>query len=220
METKLFNTERVKKFFDILERLNGGYSINESEQIYKGYDENNPDIVYSQRHVFVNRTINKWLKGKYLIVYRLSQLGVQYKQYVYISQLNYNNNMSSTGYIGCYLIDFANPYDSFLKKENFKHNDIISLEGEWCSNSKQHDIIFNMLRMDDVPEKEYTFKAYDFNKYPKKVKRGVDPKEMIKTTISFNAKTEHEAFQKKKEYEERNSQMVVTSDIVKIIKKQ
>jgi hypothetical protein len=36
METKLFNTERVEKFFNILERLNGGYSINESEQIYKG----------------------------------------------------------------------------------------------------------------------------------------------------------------------------------------
>jgi hypothetical protein len=114
-----------------------------------------------------------------LIIYKTSQIGVQYKQYVYISQLSYHNDMSSTGYIGCYLVDFANPYESFFNKERFKHNDIISLEGEWCSNPDKHNTIFNMLRMEDVPEKEYIFKAYDFNKYPKKVKKGVDPKEII-----------------------------------------
>lgn len=211
--TKLFKTEKVNKFFDILERLSFSYPSDKSKQIYKGYMKDNPDVVYTQRDVFVNRTINKWFKGKHLIMYKKSELKLQFKQYISISDVNYTN----FGCINAYLFDYANPYDSLFSIHKFNHNDILSLEGEWCSDSSKHDKILSMFSMEDVPKKEYVFKAYDFNKYPKKVKKGVDPKDLIETTVSFKARTEYEAFRLKKQYEEETkSKMIVTGEIIKI----
>jgi len=143
--TKLFNKNKVKKFFNILERLDGCFPIDESKQIYKGYKKNNPNIVYSQRHVFVNRTINKWFKGRYLIIYKTSEFGITYKQYVSISNIDYKNDYSSTGYIDCYFIDYCNVFENLFNNEKFKYYNVISLEGEWCLNADKHIQLFNLL---------------------------------------------------------------------------
>lgn len=218
--TKLFDKNKVKKFFDILEKLDGSFPINKTKQIYRGYKKNNPNIVYSQRHVFVNRTINKWFKGKYLIIYKTSKLGITYKQYINISNIEYKNDESSTGYIKCYFIDYCDVFENILKIEKFKYSNVISLEGEWCLNSDKHDQLLSLLKMNDVPKKEYVFKAYDFNKYSPKIKNGINPKKSIETTISFKAKTEYEAFKLKKQYEEKcrkeNNDIIVTEEILQI----
>ena len=62
--TKLFTIEQVKKFFDILSRLERS-----SCNWYKGWDKLNPDIFPCQQAVFVKRTIGKWLVNKPLIWY-------------------------------------------------------------------------------------------------------------------------------------------------------
>ena len=201
--THLFPKEKVRKFFNILERLNGGYSVDESKQIYKGYDKNNPHIVQSQRDVFVNRTINKWLIKKHLVIYRMGEMGYQYKQYAYVSSLYYANDWSTTGHIKAHLFDYANP-NNFMGHENITYNDAINLEGEWTENSENHIKIMEMLSMMSVPDKEYVFIAYDMNKYPKRKKKGVNPMELIKTTISVKAKTEQKAYRLIKEIKEKN----------------
>lgn len=218
--TKLFDENKVKKFFDILERLDDGFPNDETKQIYKGYEKNNPDVVYSQRDVFVNRTINKWFKGKYLIIYKTSKFNVTYKQYVSISNIKYRNDWSSTGYIDCYFINYCDVFENLFNRKEFKYNNTISLEGEWCLNGDKHEQLINMFKMDDVPEKEYVFKAYDFSKYPKKVKKDIDPKDEIQTTISFKAKTENEAYILKNKYLEDfngyKDDMVITNEIVEV----
>jgi hypothetical protein len=56
----------------------------------------------------------------------------------------------------------------------------------------------------DVPNKEYIFKAYDLSKYPKKVKKSVDPYSLMETTKSFIAKTEHQAYELKRKFVEES----------------
>jgi hypothetical protein len=77
--TLLFDTERVKKFFDILSRLG-----RHEEDRYKGYDKNNPHYSPCEKEIFVKRTIKKWFKGKYLIWWKVSEQTGQQQQ-VYIS---------------------------------------------------------------------------------------------------------------------------------------
>lgn len=201
---KLFTTDNVKKFFNILEKLSGSTPIDTSSYRYKDYitiytKESNH--VPSTREVFVNRTINKWLKGKYAVIYRKSDLGVEYKQYVHITNCAYYNDWSVTGYVGVGLMDYANPYSSSLfAKEHFDYNTCLNIEGEWCENYEKHLKILSLISMDDVPTKEYVFKAYDFTKYPKRGVSSDDAMKKIETTISFFAKTEKSAFEEKRLY--------------------
>lgn len=208
--TRLFKSEDVKKFFNILERLSGSIPVDKSNYPWENYhtvytkDSNHTP---STREVFVHRTVNKWLKGKYLVIYRESDLGVIYKQYVSISLLHYYNDYSSTGYVGASLIDYVNPYSSSIfgtEKEKYNHNNTLNLEGEWSKNPDVHHSFLEMISMNDVPKKEYVFKAYDFKKYPKKVKKGSNPRDIMETTKSFIAKTEHEAYQLKNKFEKED----------------
>lgn len=198
---KLFPTNKVKKFFDILERLSGGTPIDKSNYRYKDYltiYTKESSHAPSTREVFVNRTVNKWLKGKFAIIYRKSDLGCTYKQYVSITHLAYFNDWSVTGYVGGGLLDYANPYSSSIfAKEHFDHNTCLNLEGEWCENGDKHTKLLSYISMEDVPTKEYVFRAYDFSKYPS---RGVSREKAMKkieTTISFFAKTENSAYDMK-----------------------
>lgn len=196
----LFPVDKVKKFFEILDRLSGSYPIDLTNYPWKNYQ-----TIYTKdskhtpctREVFVHRTINKWLKGKALIIYRESELGVEYKQYVSITSLSYYNDWSG-GHINVGLLDYAQPYNPTLfTGEKFKHNDVIHLEGEWCDDLTLHTQLLTMVTMENVPEKEYIFKAYDWSKYPKRVKKGQDPKELIETTVSIKAKTLNAAYKEK-----------------------
>lgn len=219
--TKLFKQEQVKKFFDILERLSGGIPIDKSNYPWKDYQ-----TIYTEdsnhcpctREVFVHRTIYKWLKGKYLIIYRESDLGVQYKQYVSVTTLNYLNDWSTTGYISVGLLDYSKPYDSnIFSGEKFNHNICLNLEGEW-SDGKIHNKILKLILL-DIPEKEFIVKAYDFGKYPKRVKKGTDPLDLIKTTISIKARTYNEFYKNKEKFQDKikeTKSKLVLGDIIEI----
>lgn len=201
---KLFPTDKVKKFFDILQKLSGSTPIDSSTYRYKDYltiytkDSNH---IPSTREVFVNRTVAKWLKGKYAIIYRKSDLGVEYKQYVSITNIAHFNDWSVTGYVGVGLMDYANPYSSSLfAKEHFGHNTCLNIEGEWSENGDKHTKLLSYISMEDVPTKEYVFRAYDFTKYPKRGVSSDKAMKKIETTMSFFAKTENSAYEQKNHY--------------------
>lgn len=201
---KLFTTDKVKKFFNILEKLSGSTPIDPSSYRYKDYltiYTKDSHHIPSTREVFVNRTVAKWLKGKYAIIYRKSDLGVEYKQYVSITNIAHFNDWSVTGYVGVGLMDYANPYNSLIfGKEKFDHNTCISIEGEWIENNENHMKILSLISMEDVPTKEYVFRAYDFTKYPKRGVSRDKAMKKIETTISFLAKTENSAYEQKNHY--------------------
>lgn len=207
--TKLFTIDNVNKFFNILDSLSGSTPVDKDSYRYKDYQTiytKESKHVPCTREVFVHRTINKWFKGKYLIIYKQSDLGVSYKQYVSISCLSYHNDWSGSGYISVSLFDYAKPFDSILfHGEKIKHNNAISIEGQWCENGDVHNQLLSFITMNDVPNKEYVFQAYDWDKYPKRKKKGVDPMDLVKTTKSFIAKTEHHAYEMKKNYEKNSN---------------
>lgn len=202
--TKLFTTEQVKKFFNILGNLSKSIPIDQTHYPWKDYQAiytKDSNHVPCTREVFAHRTISKWLKGKALIIYKESDLGIIYKQYVRISSLRYCNDWGF-GYINVGIIDYSRPYDPILFDGlHIKHNDALQLEGEWCDNLDKHNQILNLVTMSDVSDKEYVFKAYDWSKYPKRKKKGIDPIDLITTTKSFIAKTEKQACELKKQFE-------------------
>lgn len=221
MTTKLFTVKQVKKFFDILKRLSGSIPIDKSNYPWKDYQTvytKESNHIPCTREVFVHRTIYKWLKGKYLIIYKESSLGIQYKQYVSITSLVYHNDWSVTGYISVGLLDYAKPYDSemFGSGEKFNYNTCINLEGEW-SDGKIHQHLLKLIML-DIPEKEFIIEIFDWNKYPKRVRKGTDPMDKIKGTLSIKAKTYHEFYNKKlslfeKEYK---GTRIIFGDIIEI----
>lgn len=202
--TKLFKKEKVVKFFNILDKLSMMYPVDLSNYPWKDYrtiyTEDSKHIP-SEREVFVNRTINKWLKGKYLIIYKMSDLGIQYKQYINISRLSYSNSWEG-GYISAGIFDYSKTCGTGISKDfRFRCNDALDLEGEWCNNSEKHLKIMNLLLLTDVPEKEYVFKAFDFSKFPKRIGKNESALKAIETTKSFIAKTENQAYKLKREFE-------------------
>ncbi|MFA6089900.1 MAG: hypothetical protein WC755_08635, partial [Candidatus Woesearchaeota archaeon] len=51
--------------------------------------------------------------------------------------------------------------------------------------NENHLKILSLISMEDVPEKEYVFKAYDFSKYPSRGVSRENALKKIETTISF-----------------------------------
>lgn len=217
--TKLFTVEQVKKFFNILDKLSGSIPVDRSKYPWENYKTIYTDAsnhTPCTREVFVHRTINKWLKGKYLIIYRTSDLGVVYKQFVSITRINYQNDWGF-GYLDVGMIDYIKPYGSSLfGGEKIKHNDALKLEGEWCKNPNVHHKLLEFNSMKDVPDKEYVFKTYDFSKYPRRNKKGVDPKDLITTTKSFIAKTEQQAYKAKRTFEDEHKGELYISDLIDV----
>jgi hypothetical protein len=217
MNTKLFTTEQVKKFFGVLDRLSGGYPIDTTNYPWKNYQTvytKDSDHIPSTREVFVHRTVNKWLKGKFLIIYKESDLNITYKQFVSITSLSYKNNWGQ-GYIDVGIMDYANVYSSSLFGGlKVEHNDALDLEGEWCNDCSLHTELLKMTSMQNVPDKEYTFKAYDLSK--PLTKEGI----YAETTITIIGKTVKEAYKEKNKFESiingNNPKLTITGDIINI----
>lgn len=220
--TKLFKTKDIKKFFKILDSLSGSIPVDRSNYPWSSYK-----TIYTKesnhcpctREVFVHRTINKWLKKKYLIIYKVSDLGVTYKQYVSLTNLYYKNDWEG-GCIAVGLIDYIKPYESkIFGGNNIRHNDALKLEGEWCDNGDIHHKLLDLASIHNIPDRKYVFKAYDFSKYPKKAVKGINAREVMRTTKSFIAKTEHLAYEEKRSFEENqkeyNGQLVI-SELIEV----
>lgn len=204
---KLFTHEQVAKFFSILGRM--GRCCN---PLYKGYNSKNPEYEPCAKQVFVNRTLNRFLKNKYVILYVESkQTGLEYKQYCSITKIEYHLGYGEE--IKIYLYDYTKPGE-FWNSITIGHNDALQLEGEWCEGNSKHHQLLKLLRL-DIPEKEYVFSAYDWSKYPKRRKKGQtdeDIENSLRTTISFRAKTEKQAFIRMNEYRESDieNKLIIT----------
>lgn len=202
METKLFTTEQIKRFFDKL------YSKGRNCcELYKGIDKLNPDRTPCEKEVFVNRTLKKWFSGKYVILFQEDeQSGIEYKRYIYLSHISY-----ALGYnddLAVYYLDFARPYDIWNNMK-ISHNDALRLEGIWCENSEQHNILYEMMKL-NIPEREFTYNAYDWDKYQSRGRGTKEQKlEKIKTTVSVFAKTQKEAYKKIEEMSKNSKLQIV-----------
>jgi hypothetical protein len=210
---KLFELIQVEKFFTILDKMNRGYSIDPLKDIYRGYDKNNPHISFCQRQVFVKRTLNKWLKGKSLILYKTSeQTNIEYKQYINIVGISYELSYGTKISVSYY--DYTRPVDIF-NCLSIDHNNALRLEGEW-SDGKIHNELLNFFVL-DLPEKEFKFRCHDMSKFPKRKKKGQTSEEIMKsleTTKSFYAQTEKEAYRKRDRFLEsdefKNSELIIS----------
>lgn len=211
MNTKLFTTKQIKRFFDILARLK-----RESCEWYKGYYPNSPDYEPCQQDVFINRTINKWFKGKYVMLYEPSkQTNIQYKKYVMISHIRFGYGYGDD--VDVLLYNYSKPYE-LGESIKIGYNEALYLEGEWCEDSKKHKELLKFHEL-DLPEKEFIVKAYDFSKLPKRKKKGIDPEKEIETTVSIKAKTWHEYYKNKEKFEKQikeTKSRLILGDVMEI----
>ena len=77
---KLFTVAQVKRFFTVLDRM--------GREVCNRYSDGN--FAPCEKEVFVRRTLNKWLRGKYVILYATSeQTNVEYKRYLSISNVKF-----------------------------------------------------------------------------------------------------------------------------------
>jgi len=195
---RLFKKEDVKRFYGILHSLDRGYA---DDSVYKGYDINNPHITKCQMEVFIDRTLNKWLKGKCFVLYIESGIGIEYKQYVRVTRVSLKLDYSA-GTISVGLYDYSKPYDIF-NSINLSVNEAMRLEGEWCINEDQHNLIADLFAL-NLPDKEFIFNAYDLS-----ISDNVGD---CKTTHTIIAKTEKEAYNIK--HSNKNKDLIITELII------
>lgn len=194
METKLFTTEQVKRFFNILESKERAQC-----ERYKGIDKANPNRVPCEKEIFVDRTINKWFNSKYLILFRENErLGTEYKNYIFISSISYRLGWGEEIEISYF--DYNSP-QNFYQEMKISHNKALRLEGIWCEDGSLHTALYEIMQL-DIPEREFSFTAYDWSKY-KTRGRGTEAQklEKIKTSVTVFAKTHKEAAKKVKKIE-------------------
>jgi len=197
--TRLFDVARVKKFFDIVYKLNRA-----CDEKYNNRCE---------KEVFVRRTVNKWLKGKHIILYDVSkQTETVYRRYISVSSISLSLDWS-LGTLRVYIYDYARPMDLF-ESITVDHNTAISMEGEWIEDpTNYHNKIIELTFL-NIPQKEYVFQAYDWSKYPNDVeKTNKETRKLIETTISFYDTTEYGANQQRKNYK---GELMVGYDIIDI----
>lgn len=182
----LFDSLKVRKLFDILERLG-----RVCENRYLNWCDTNPHIAFCEREVFMKRISKKLLPSQYIKIYNTNS-GVF--SYVYITSIRYN--LDSGCRLIVYYIDYSR-FDLGIQSIVLDSGDVRYLEGEF-TNGKEHKQLSKLLLL-NLPEKSFKFLAYDFSKYPKKPRKGKDYKDRIKTFVEIKAKTIQEAFNKKNE---------------------
>ncbi len=190
---KLFDYNKIRKLFDILNNLNRATPIGK-KNIYKNPKRPNGKC---QREVFVERYLNTHLKGKFIIIYQEGK----YKRYIQIIKCTYYLGWSTA--ITVYFVDYSAP--TKYQQITLKFNDIIELEGEVLVNSKQHDKFLKLIELSDISVKEFTYNLIYFNN-----------SNLIEGEISFKAKTFYEAEGYCKEYLKDNPTHVIDFSSVKI----
>lgn len=191
METKLFTTAQVKKFFRILGDLD-----RHTTGIYKGYYGG--DFTACQRQVFVSRTLSKWFAGKHIIFLDVDDdYRMQHKRYLYISSVQYSLGWSDELYVNC--TDYGNPREMFPTIK-ISHNRALDLEGFWSDDTEMFQNILKMFLVNELPEREFIFKIYDFNLQTKEDVVMED----LKSTLNVTARTHHEAHEKAQKIEKES----------------
>lgn len=196
----LFNIEKVRKLFNILEKQ-GRVQNNR----YLNWDKTNPHLTYCEKQVFIKRVSDKLLPSKYIKLYNIETKTIRFLYILSIKYyLGYGEDLE-VYYIDCSKTDLG------IQSKKIGWNDLISLEGVFCENSDEHDKVLNMFKL-DLPTKTYRFLAYDFSKYPKRVRKGTDPKEKIKTYTDIEAISTEDALNKRKEKNTGTNKLMITEE--------
>lgn len=173
----------MKRFFDKL-----GKQGREQNKRYIGWDKLNPNLAFCEKKVFVKRLRNKLIPSKYVKLYDIENNVVKYICITNISYyLGYREELEVS------YLDYGNSGEGIQRKK-IGWNDLLRFEGEWLD-GKEHNKVLDIFKL-NLPEKTYRFLAYDWEKYPKRVRKGTDPREKIKTFVDVVAITEEDAWNK------------------------
>lgn len=216
---KLFDEAKVEKFFKLLSTKKRAISSLYSK-------ENN---IKCEKEIFVRRVL-KHLKDKNIILYHTScildyltystfdldnwsyenKLPIICKRYISISNISYYLGYGEDLEISIY--DW-NLYPSGFKNLKLNSGEIKNLEGFFTEDTSFIDT-FKSLSDLDLLEQEYTFKAYDLNKYPKRKKKGTDVNEKMLIQVTVKAKTLNLAYLELNKLKEKDSKILYTNEII------
>lgn len=171
---ELFDKKSINKFFNLLRDKN-----TYTDKIYNK----------STSKVFIERTLNKWFTGKFIIYY--NQNG--YKEYVYISNIEFY----SYGKIKVNYLDYGNP-SKLNNIRIFTSSD--DYYGEWCEDESKHLALIEMFRL---PKQQFKFIKVCIKDYYK-IKEGCSFPEILKQIgeeIIVESITYNKAFKIAKELE-------------------
>lgn len=215
---KLFNDEKIDKFFKLLST--------KGRMISKLYSvEGNSKC---EKEVFVRRAL-KHLEGKTIILYHTNCIldyltystwdsecwslenkhPIVCKRYISVNNISYYLGHGEDLEIGIY--DW-NSYPSGFKNLKLNSGKIKSLEGIFTEDKSFIETIKSLSDL-DLPEQEFTFKAYDWEKYPKRVKKDTDVMEKLKIPIIVKAKTLNLAYNEIKKLIDKKSKIQYTFDL-------
>lgn len=190
VNTLLFDTKQVRKFFSILCKL--GRSCNPIRN-----DK-------CDKEVYVQRMAHKLFPSKFVILYRTNEYCTKiYKSYIKIISVGYKLGYAEQ--LEIRYIDYYDPHQT--KTFAFNQYDIETLEGEWATDETAHMQIANLVSGDNIPTKTYEFLAYDWSKFPDRLPHQSDEEykmyqlEAMQTTFTVNAKTLKEAQHLRKQTE-------------------
>ena len=67
----------------------------------------------------------------------------------------------------------------------------------------------------NIPKKQYVFRTYDFDKYPKRAKSREEALKKISSTITFECVTLHEAYKEKNksEFKHQIAELIEVKDV-------
>lgn len=203
MTTKLFTTKQVKTWFNL-------FSDKERHQTkrYKGYDNSNPDRTLCEQEVFIKKTLKKWFSGKYLVLYQVNEItGVQYKNYLFIGGIVHSLGWNDE--VTVYALDYSSLNQGWQQLK-ITHNKALRLEGYFCDNDEQHLAVAKLFSIEDLPERSFSYEAYDWSKFQSRGRGTKEQKlEKIKTTVTVSAKTEYEAGQKIEKMQKENKDLMI-----------
>lgn len=152
---KVNEWEIITKIDEILDRLG-----RHGEVRYEGKCE---------KEIFIRRTINKWFKNKSLVLYQHNERrNNAYKRYLTISNISYSLTLKANN-IKITFLDYGRPdstLDGLFFGETIHILDARWLEGNWVDNLDEHEKVFKMFSIEDIPNKKYVYKTFDWDKYP------------------------------------------------------
>jgi len=206
---KLFQYNKIRKFFDILSKLERSTTKIYVNPNVKSLSEPDKPIYYCAREVFVERTIGKWFKGKYLILFKNG-----YKKYLYITNIKYALTYGVD--LNITMIDFSrlDNIEEYLSWKTYNFNDLYNLEGQWCQDSSQHNKLLELLKL-NLPIQKFKFKVFNtdlLNTITDEQLKSSNPYDHITEYIEVEAMTENEANDKLKVLIKDNPHLIMSRD--------
>ena len=215
---KLFNEEKVDKFFKLLSTKNRVVSKLYSVEGKSKYE----------KEVFVKRAL-RHLLGKHIEFYHTKPV-LDYltystwdsecwslenkhpmicKRYITISNISYYLGHKED--LEIIISDWMN-YPSTAHRLKLNKNICLDLEGKFTEDTSLLKTIIEVNNI-NIPYKEFIFKAYDWDKYPKRVKKGTDVMGKMLIPITVKAQTLNLAYKEINKLRDKESKIQYTFEL-------